>query len=159
MFVIRRFPANFHPSWRGDTPDEAGFGTDIRVVRHILRTLDEASAGGMDARWYRESENQFPLESILPRHAPDIPEGIRRCVPAGQGEMLVDPYHPAFFRGMTVEAGRASPRWAIHNPWGSGVADLQPRFVARLRPQEGCSPGAHPLAHRSAHGRFVLAER
>ena len=32
-----RFHANFYHSYRGDTPDELGFGKDIRIIRGPLR--------------------------------------------------------------------------------------------------------------------------
>ena len=38
-----RFHGNFYHSYRGDTPDERGFGKDIRIVRHILRELDSVN--------------------------------------------------------------------------------------------------------------------
>ena len=44
VYAMLGFHSNFYHSWRGDTPDEAGFGTDIRVVREILRILDVANA-------------------------------------------------------------------------------------------------------------------
>ena len=49
VYVILGMHANFYHSWRGDTPDEAGFGQDIRIVREILKMLDEANAEGLDA--------------------------------------------------------------------------------------------------------------
>ena len=35
VYVMLGFHASFYHSWRRDTSDEAGFGTDIRVVREI----------------------------------------------------------------------------------------------------------------------------
>ena len=46
--------------------DEAGFGTDIRVVRELIRMLDVANAAGRDARVYWDIDPHFTLESILP---------------------------------------------------------------------------------------------
>ena len=43
VYVALGFHVNFYHSWRGDTPDEAGFGIDIRVVREIIKLLDRAS--------------------------------------------------------------------------------------------------------------------
>ncbi len=136
VYVALGFHGNFYHSWRGDTPDEAGFGTDIRVVREILRILDEANAEGLDARGYWDVENLFTYERILPEHAPDILEGIRRRVAAGRDEILLMPYDNGLIHAMTPEELRANVRWAISNPWGSGVRDLFGNFTPILRPQE-----------------------
>ena len=42
VYAMLGFHSNFYHSWRGDTPDEAGFGTDIRLARFILDELDRA---------------------------------------------------------------------------------------------------------------------
>jgi len=41
-----RFHGNFYHSYRGDTPDELGFGKDIRIIRHTIRTLDDLNERG-----------------------------------------------------------------------------------------------------------------
>lgn len=146
VFVVLGFHTSFYHSWRGDTPDEAGFGTDIRIVREILRMLDEANAEGLDARGYWEADNHFTLETILPQHAPDILEGIRRRVDAGRDEVLLAPYNNGFFSAMTEDEVRAAVRWAVRNPWGSGAADLFGRYLPVLRPQEAMfTPGLIPI--------------
>ena len=43
VYVALGFHINFYHSWRGDTPDEAGFGTDIRVIRKVLEILNRAN--------------------------------------------------------------------------------------------------------------------
>ncbi len=137
VFVILGFHGNFYHSWRGDTPDEAGFGTDIRVVRELIRMLDVANASGLDARAYWDIDHHFTLESILPEYAPDIVEGIRRRVAAGRDEILLAPYTNGMTSAMTREEARASLRWAIANPWGSGADDLFGTHTPLFRPQEG----------------------
>ena len=59
VYVILGFHASFYHSWRGDTPDEAGFGTDMRIVRGILDTLDRANAAGRQ----RSEEHTSELQS------------------------------------------------------------------------------------------------
>lgn len=105
-------------------------------MREILRILDEANARGLDARGYWESDNLFTLGDILPRHAPDILEGIRRRHAAGLDEVLLAPANNGLFAAMTDEEMRASLRWAISNPWGSGAMDLFGPFTPIVRPQE-----------------------
>lgn len=146
IFVVLGFHTNFYHSWRGDTPDEAGFGTDIRIVRAILRILDDANAEGLDARGYWESDVQFTLERILPEHAPDILDGIRRRIRSGHDEILVAPYNNGFFSAMTADEVRAALRWAVRNPWGSGIADLFGTVRPIVRPQEAMfTPGLIPI--------------
>ena len=158
VYVALGFHTNFSHSWRGDTPDEAGFGTDIRIVREILRMLDEANLRGQQARGYWESDNHFTLEQILPQHAPDIIEGIRRRVNAGLDEVLVAPYNNGLFGAMTEEEMRAALRWAVHNPWGSGVEDLFGRYVPIVRPQEYMfTTGAIPILSSEGMQGIILA--
>ncbi len=158
VYVALGFHANFYHSWRGDTPDEAGFGTDIRVVRGILAILDRANAQGLEARGYWEFDNLFTLESILPRYAPDIIENIRRRVEAGLDEVILAPYNNGMFSAMTAEEMRATLKWAVRNPWGSGVADVFPRYAPILRPQEYMlTTGTIPLLQSEGIEAIVLA--
>jgi len=136
VYVTLGFHGNFYHSWRGDTPDEAGFGQDIRIVREILRILDEANARGLDARGYWDVENLFTYERILPEHAPDIIESLQRRIGEGLDEALLMPYDNGLLHAMTEDELRANLRWAIRNPWGSGVQDLFGRYAPLLRPQE-----------------------
>jgi hypothetical protein len=157
VYVALGFHANFYHSWRGDTPDEAGFGTDIRVVRAILDMLEQAEAQGLDARGYWDSENLFTLEEILPAHAPDIIERIRARVEAGRDEILLMPYDNGLIHAMTPRELRANLRWAIHNPWGSGVRDLYGSFTPILRPQEmTLTTGALPILEEEGVEGLVL---
>ena len=39
IYVMIGMHVDFYHSWRGDTPDDAGFGLDIRVVRSSLNIL------------------------------------------------------------------------------------------------------------------------
>lgn len=158
VFVILGFHTSFYHSWRGDTPDEAGFGTDIRIVRAILRMLDEANAAGLDARGYWEADTHFTLETILPEHAPDIIEGIRRRVAAGKDEILIAPYNNGMFGSMTADEVRAALGWAVSNPWGSGARDLFGKVVPFVRPQEYMfTPGLVPLLRDAGMEGLVLA--
>ncbi len=158
VYVALGMHGNFYHSWRGDTPDEAGFGTDIRVVREILRILDDANERGLDARAYWDTDNLFTLEEILPAHAPDILSGIRRRVLAGHDEIVLAPYNNGLFSAMTADEVRASLRWAIRNPWGSGAEDLFDRFTPIVRPQEGMvTPGLIRILEEEGIDGMVLA--
>ncbi len=158
VYVILGFHQNFYHSWRGDTPDEAGFGTDIRIVRYILDTLDEANAAGLDARGYWDTDNLFTFETILPEFAPDIIEGIRRRVERGLDEIVLAPYNNGLFGAMTEEEVRSSLRWAISNPWGSGAKDLFGTYTPLLRPNEAMTTtGLAPILQDEGIEGLVLA--
>ena len=62
IYLAFRFHGNFYHSYRGDTPDELGFGKDIRIIRHILDTLEDFNAKGVDVRGTWDYENYFSLE-------------------------------------------------------------------------------------------------
>jgi len=158
IYVALGFHANFYHSWRGDTPDEAGFGTDIRVVRGILSILDEANARGLDARGYWDFDGLFTLESILPRYAPDIIAAVRRRVQDGLDEVILAPYDNGMFSAMTEAEMRFNLRAAVSNPWGSGVQDLFGRYTPFLRPQEYMfTTGSIPLLEAEGIRGVVLA--
>ncbi len=157
IYVMLGMHMNFSHSWRGDTPDEAGFGTDIRIVREVIRILDEANRNGQDARVYWEGENLFTFEEILPRHAPDITEGIRRRIAAGQDEFMPAPYSNTLFSAVTENEMRAVLRWAISNPWGSGARDLFGSWAPLIRPQEAMStPGQTRILREEGFLGMVL---
>ena len=65
-----RFHINFYHSYRGDKPDETGFGKDMRIIRYILDTLIvKTPPRQCQSTW--DSENYFTLEKltqILPRY-------------------------------------------------------------------------------------------
>mgnify|MGYP001817753633 CR=1 FL=1 len=68
IFLAFRFHANFYHSYRGDTPDELGFGKDIRIIRKIIEVLDRFNADGVPVRGTWDIENYFSLETIMPEH-------------------------------------------------------------------------------------------
>ena len=73
-----RFHGNFYHSYRGDTPDELGFGKDIRIIRHVIQTLDELNTRGIPVCGTWDFENYFSLQEIMPAHCPDIIEALQR---------------------------------------------------------------------------------
>ncbi len=137
IYVMLGFHTSFHHSWRGDTPDEAGFGTDIRVVRQILRLLAQAEEQGLQARGYWDLDVYWTLEQIIPHHAPDIIDGIRQRVQAGQDEIVLGPYNNGANHAATERELRAAVAYAFENPHGSGLRQLFGRVSTVYRPQEG----------------------
>lgn len=136
VYVMLGFHINFYHSWRGDTPDEAGFGTDIRVMRGVLDILDHANAIGKKARGYWDTEVYWTFQEILPKHCPDILERIRQRVAAGQDEIVLGPFNNGANHAATADEFRAAVAWAIENPWGSGLRQLFPKVTPFYRPQE-----------------------
>ena len=137
VYVMLGFHTSFHHSWRGDTPDEAGFGTDIRVVRQILRLLAQAAAQGLQARGYWDLDVFWTLEQIMPHHAPDIIDGIRERVQAGHDEIVLGPYNNGANHAATERELRAAVAYALENPYGSGLRQIFGRVSTVYRPQEG----------------------
>ncbi|MEJ2736976.1 MAG: fibronectin type III domain-containing protein [Anaerolineae bacterium] len=137
VYVMLGFHTSFHHSWRGDTPDEAGFGTDIRVVRQILRLLAQAKARGQEARSYWDLDVYWTLQQIIPHHAPDILKGIRQRVQAGHDEIVLGPYNNGANHAATESELRAAVAYAFENPYGSGLRQIFGRVSTLYRPQEG----------------------
>ena len=136
VYVMLGFHINFYHSWRGDTPDEAGFGTDMRVIRDVLDMLERARAAGKRARVYWDSEVYWTFQEILPRHCPDILERMRLRVAAGLDEIVLGPFNNGANHAATADEFRAAVAWAIENPWGSGLRQLFPKVTPFYRPQE-----------------------
>jgi hypothetical protein len=158
IYVALGFHSNFYHSWRGDTPDEAGFGTDIRFARAILDALDEASEQGLDARGYWDSDVYFTLQKIIPHYAPDIIERIQRRVDAGLDEVLLAPFNNGLFSAMAEDELRKAVRWSISNPWGSGHEDLFGKYTPLIRPNESMfTPGANKLLKEEGVDGVLLA--
>jgi hypothetical protein len=66
ILLAFRFHGNFYHSCRDDTPDEMGFGKDIRVIRHLIETLDELNGRGIPVRGTWDFENAVSLGRIMP---------------------------------------------------------------------------------------------
>jgi hypothetical protein len=136
VYVTLGFHINFYHSWRGDTPDEAGFGTDIRIIREVIKILNRANEAGLKARGYWDTEVYWTFQEILPKHSPDIFEGIRRRVDAGLDEIVLGPFNNGANHAATTDEFRASVAWAIENEWGSGLKQLFGKVAPFYRPQE-----------------------
>jgi len=136
IYVALGFHISFYHSWRGDTADEAGFGTDIRVIREVLKILNRANETGLKARGYWDAEVYWTFQEILPKHSPDILEGIRRRVEAGLDEIVLGPFNNGANHAATTDEFRASLAWAVENEWGSGLRQLFGKVAPFYRPQE-----------------------
>ena len=50
IHIAYGFHVNCYHSYRGDTPDAQGFGSDIRIIRKIIETLDTLNAEGIPVK-------------------------------------------------------------------------------------------------------------
>jgi hypothetical protein len=146
-----RFHINFYHSYRGDTVDERGFGKDIRIIRRIVRVLDDWNARGVPVRGTWDTENYFSLERIMPQHCPDLIESLQRRVAAGQDEMELMSYNNGLVTAHTPVELDATMSLAIRNDAGSGLGDLFASYAPIVRPQEMMYT-PHHLALYARHG-------
>lgn len=132
VHVAFGFHVNCYHSYRGDTPDALGFGGDIRIMRHILDTLDDRNSKGIPVRGTWDFENAYSLERILPEYAPDIIERVR----ARGDENIIMGYNNGAMSAMTDDEFRTSVEWAVTNPYRSGIRDIFGSCEMIIRPQE-----------------------
>lgn len=130
------FHVNLYHSFRGDTNDEKGFGKDIRIIRKIIKDLNDFNIRGVPVKATWDIENVFSLEDILPKYAPDIIEEIRSRVKKSQDEVIIMSYNNGLLSAMTDEEFTASIKLAISNEKGSGLQDLFGKYYPMVRPQE-----------------------
>ncbi len=156
IYLAFRFHVNFYHSYRGDTADEAGFGKDIRVIRHILTTLDRLNAGGIPVRGTWDIENAFSLGDIMPRHCPDIIESLQRRVNTDLDEIEVMSYNNGLISAHTAAEFDASISRALTNAEGSGLQDVFETVRPIVRPQEMMMTPLH-LALYPHHGITAIS--
>lgn len=130
------FHVNCYHSYRGDTCDALGFGGDIRIIRHIIKTLDDWNARGVLAKGTWDFENAYSLEQILPQYAPDIIEQVKRRQAECGDENILMGYNNGAMSAMTEEEFLASVKWAVTNEKGSGLQDIFGSCERVIRPQE-----------------------
>lgn len=134
--VAFRFHVNFYHSYRGDTPDEKGFGKDIRIIRYIIKTLDDYNARGIDVQGTWDSENYFSLETIIPKHCPDILNDWKRRVGEGRDEFQLMSYNNGLVSSHTAKEFEDVISWSIANEQKSGIKDIFNDYYSMVRPQE-----------------------
>ena len=136
IHVAFGFHVNCYHSYRGDTNDNLGFGSDIRIIRHIISVLDDFNKNGVPAKATWDTENFFSLEKILPEYAPDIIESMKRRVRENGDENIIMGYNNGALSAMTDKELEASINLARTNPQGSGLIDIFGKCEDIVRPQE-----------------------
>ncbi len=135
--VAFRFHGSFYHSYRGDTPDELGFGKDIRIIRHLIDTLDELNRRGIPVRGTWDFENYFSLEKIMPAHCPELIAGLQSRIRDGDDEMQLMSYNNGLISAHTAREFEQAIRRGVSNPAGSGLRDLfGDGYFPMVRPQE-----------------------
>lgn len=131
-----RFHVNFYHSYRGDSADEQGFGKDIRIIRGILDDLDRLSSSGIVVSCAWDFDNAFSLAQMIPAHAPDILERIKRRVEKGIDEIHLMSWNNGLLSAHTKEEFNLAIGWALQNNDKSGILDLFGSCAPIVRPQE-----------------------
>lgn len=136
IHIAYGFHVNCYHSYRGDSNDNLGFGSDIRIIRKIIEELNKCNEEGIPVKGTWNIENFFSLEKILPEHAPDIIEGIKQRVKKYGDENIIMGYSNGALGAMTKEELEASIELAVTNEQGSGLADVFGECEKIVRPQE-----------------------
>lgn len=136
IHIAYGFHVNCYHSYRGDTNDNLGFGSDIRIIRKILDTLTEFNEQGIPVKGTWDTENFFSLQKILPEYAPDIIEKMKERVIKYGDENIIMGYNNGALSAMTEDEFCESINLAITNPDGSGLDDIFGTCEKIVRPQE-----------------------
>lgn len=144
------FHVNCYHSYRGDTNDAAGFGSDIKIMRHTIQNLDAWNQQGIPVKGTWDFENAYSLEEILPEYAPDIIADVRRRCEENGDENILMGYNNGAMSAMTRDEFLASVRYAVHNKKGSGLEDLFGSYAPVIRPQEVMFTPSEAALYREA---------
>ena len=136
IHIAYGFHVNLYHSYRGDSNDGLGFGSDIRIIRKIISTLNTLNEQGIPVKGTWDTENFFSLEKILPEYAPDIIDGIRERVEKYGDENIIMGYNNGALSAMNDDEFAASIELAVSNPEGSGLKDIFGICEPIVRPQE-----------------------
>ncbi len=136
IHVAYGFHVNCYHSYRGDTNDNLGFGSDIRIIRKILDTLTEFNEKGIPVKGTWDTENFFSLQKILPEYAPDIIEKMKERVEKYGDENIIMGFNNGALSAMTEDEFCESINLSVTNKYGSGLEDIFGTCEKIVRPQE-----------------------
>lgn len=136
VYVMLGMHTSFYHSWRGDTPDNDGFGQDIRIIRHSLSELDKAKKEGLDAKAYWDFTVHWTLGEFAPKHSPDILEKISQRILDKDDEVLVGPYNNGSNSAVSQKTFVDMLHLSMENPGGYGLKQVFPKVSKIYRPQE-----------------------
>lgn len=136
IHVAYGFHVNCYHSYRGDTNDNLGFGSDIRIINKILDVMTDLNKKGIPVKGTWDSENFFSLEKILPEYAPEIIEKMKERVEKYGDENIIMGYNNGALSAMTEDEFESSIKMAVTNSAGSGLVDIFGECEKIVRPQE-----------------------
>ncbi|MBO7319737.1 MAG: glycosyl hydrolase family 57, partial [Clostridia bacterium] len=136
IHVAYGFHVNCYHSYRGDTNDNLGFGSDIRIINKILDVMTDLNKKGIPVKGTWDSENFFSLEKILPEYAPEIIEKMKERVEKYGDENIIMGYNNGALSAMSEDEFEASIEMAVTNSSGSGLVDIFGECEKIVRPQE-----------------------
>ncbi len=136
IHVAYGFHVNCYHSYRGDTNDNLGFGSDIRIIGKILDVLTEFNEKGIPVKGTWDTENFFSLQKILPEYAPDIIEKMKERVEKYGDENIIMGFNNGALSAMTEDEFCESINLAVTNKHGSGLEDIFGECEKIVRPQE-----------------------
>lgn len=136
VHVAFGFHVNCYHSYRGDTNDKFGFGSDIRIMRNILKALDKFNEENVDVKGTWDIENAYSVEKILPEYAMDIITGIKTRAEKNKDEVILMSYNNGAQSAQTHDEFKASLDLAITNKKKSGLKDVFKTYAPIIRPQE-----------------------
>ncbi|RYZ69112.1 MAG: hypothetical protein EOP05_15330, partial [Proteobacteria bacterium] len=135
VYVMVGMHVDFYHSWRGDTPDDAGWGYDVKVIRSSIEKLNAATAKGLKAKAYWDfSANNWTFGEFLPKHFPEM-------IPLFQTRDNIDEFVAGPFNNGLNSAGTKKEflkaiEWTMSNPDGYGLKQLFKNVGTSYRPQE-----------------------
>lgn len=136
IHIAYGFHVNCYHSYRGDSNDNLGFGSDIRIIRKTLDILTEFNKKGIPVKGTWDTENFFSLQKILPEYAPDIIEKMKERVDKYGDENIIMGYNNGALSAMTEDEFCESINLALKNESGSGLVDIFGKCEKIVRPQE-----------------------
>lgn len=136
VHIAYGFHVNCYHSYRGDTNDKQGFGGDIRIIRKIIKVLNDFNKDGIAVKGTWDFENAYSIEDILPRYAPDILTDIKERVEKYGDENIIMGYNNGALSAMNEDELSASINLAVTNPKKSGLKDVFGECEMIVRPQE-----------------------
>ncbi len=141
VYVSFGFHINTYHSYRGDSPDEHGFGQDLRLIRSILDTLDEANTRGVPVTAVWDTEQLFSIEECISVHDPALLERIRGRVNEAGDEVIYMSYNNGLVSAMQRDELDTVLGRSRTNDAGSGLEDLFTSVSGIVRPQEMMTSG------------------
>ncbi len=126
---------NLYHSYRGDTPDEDGFGKDFYIIANTLGILQRHPQFHND--W--DIDNLFSLDDWFPTYAPELLGAIQARIAAGVDGMRVMSHNNGLMAGETPEELSASIELAKE----SLEAFVPGRWSPGVQPQEHTYTPAH----------------